>query len=113
MSSWLVLSIFALICWGLTGNTQKLSTNYVSAQFSFLGFALAFVPIAILTMLVFPVETVVSAEVLALGILGGVLILCLRWSWRASSCMRRSLLRSGPGSSWRRWQHGCCRRNNP
>ena len=73
MSSWLVLSIFALICWGLTGNTQKLSTNYVSAQFSFLGFALAFVPIAILTMLVFPVETVVSAEVLALGILGGVL----------------------------------------
>ena len=41
MSNWLLLSILALICWGVTGNTQKLSTNYVSTQFSFLGFALA------------------------------------------------------------------------
>ena len=73
MHIWMLLSIFALVCWGITGNTQKLSTNYVSTQFSFLGFALAFVPIAILTMLVFPVETAVSPQVLALGILGGVL----------------------------------------
>jgi drug/metabolite transporter (DMT)-like permease len=73
MSNWLLLSFFALVCWGITGNTQKLSTNYVSTQFSFLGFALAFFPIAILTMLVFPVETSVSPQVLALGILGGVL----------------------------------------
>jgi uncharacterized membrane protein len=73
MSNWLLLSFFALVCWGITGNTQKLSTNYVSSQFSFLGFALAFVPIAILIMLVFPVERAVSPQVLALGILGGVL----------------------------------------
>ena len=73
MHIWMLLSIFALVCWGITGNTQKLSTNHVSTQFSFLGFALAFVPIAILTMLVFPVETTVSPRVLALGILGGVL----------------------------------------
>jgi drug/metabolite transporter (DMT)-like permease len=73
MSNWLLLSFFALVCWGITGNTQKLSTNYVSSQFSFLGFALAFVPIAILTMLVFPVDRAVSPQVLALGILGGVL----------------------------------------
>jgi drug/metabolite transporter (DMT)-like permease len=73
MSNWLLLSILALICWGITGNTQKLSTNYVSTQFSFLGFALAFVPIAILTMLVLPVERAVSPQVLALGVLGGVL----------------------------------------
>ncbi len=73
MSNWLVLSIFALVCWGITGNTQKLSTNYITTQFSFLGFALAFIPIAIFTVLVFPVETALSWQVLGLGIVGGVL----------------------------------------
>jgi transporter family protein len=73
MNGWLLLSLLALFCWGITGNTQKLSTNHVSTQFSFLGFALAFVPIAILILLAFPVETAVSPQVLALGILGGVL----------------------------------------
>ncbi len=73
MSNWLVLSLLAMACWGVTGNTQKLSTNHVSAQLSFLGFALAFVPIAVLTLLVFPVETAPGPLVLALGVLGGVL----------------------------------------
>ncbi len=35
MNNWLILSIFVLVCWGITGNTQKLSTNYISTQFSF------------------------------------------------------------------------------
>lgn len=73
MTGWLVLSIVALVFWGITGNTQKLSTNNISTQFSFLGFALAFVPIAILVLLVFPVETSLTWQVIALGVLGGVL----------------------------------------
>lgn len=73
MGNWLVLSIFVLVSWGITGNTQKLSTNHISTQFSFLGFALAFIPIAVLTALLFPVEMALSWDVLALGILGGVL----------------------------------------
>jgi uncharacterized membrane protein len=73
MNDWLFLSLLALFCWGITGNTQKLSTNHISTQFSFLGFALAFVPIALLTLVMFPVDRRVSLQVLALGILGGVL----------------------------------------
>jgi drug/metabolite transporter (DMT)-like permease len=73
MSNWLILSIFALVCWGITGNTQKLSTNYITTQFSFLGFALAFIPIAIVTIFLFPRETNLSLQVLVLGIAGGVL----------------------------------------
>ncbi len=73
MTHWLTLSMFALVCWGITGNTQKLSTNYITTQFSFLGLALAFIPIAIVTALVFPVDMAVSREVLLLGIAGGVL----------------------------------------
>ena len=73
MTHWLLLSLIALVFWGITGNTQKLSTNHISAQFSFLGFAAAFVPIGILTLVFFPVETAVSSEVLLLGVAGGVL----------------------------------------
>jgi drug/metabolite transporter (DMT)-like permease len=72
-SHWLLLSLFALVCWGITGNTQKLSTNFISTQFSFLAFAAAFVPIALLVMAFFPVDLHVSTEVLLLGLLGGAL----------------------------------------
>ena len=73
MPNWLLLSLAALVAWGITGNTQKLSTNYISTQFSFLAFALAFIPVALATMLLFPVNLAVSREVLALGVLSGVL----------------------------------------
>lgn len=73
MTHWLPLSLIALVFWGITGNTQKLSTNHISTQFSFLGFALAFIPIAILTLVFFPVETAITREVLWLGVLGGIL----------------------------------------
>jgi transporter family protein len=73
MDHWLALSLVALLFWGITGNTQKLATNHISAQFSFLGFAAAFLPIAILVAALFPLETSWSAEVLLLGLAGGVL----------------------------------------
>jgi transporter family protein len=73
MGEWLLLSLVALVFWGVTGNTQKLSTQHISAQFSFLGFAAAFVPIALLILAFFPLETNLTHDVLALGIVGGVL----------------------------------------
>jgi transporter family protein len=73
MGEWLLLSLVALVFWGVTGNTQKLSTQHISAQFSFLGFAAAFVPIALLILAFFPLETNLTRDVLALGIVGGVL----------------------------------------
>lgn len=76
MSTWLLLSLVALVFWGITGNTQKLSTNCISTQFSFLGFAVAFLPIAVLTVMFFPVDTSLTTEVLVLGIVGGILNSC-------------------------------------
>ena len=73
MSAWLILSILTLVAWGITGNTQKLSTNHVSTQLSFIAFALAFIPVAIVTALLFPVDLHLTAMVWFLGILGGVL----------------------------------------
>lgn len=46
MPVWMGPAIFALVCWGVTGVTQKLSTNRISYQRSFVWFALAFVPLS-------------------------------------------------------------------
>jgi len=73
MPHWLLLSLIALVAWGITGNTQKLSTNCVSTQFSFLGFALAFIPVALITVALFPVSLALPRDVVALGVLSGVL----------------------------------------
>lgn len=73
MPQWLLLSLIVLVAWGITGNTQKISTNCISTEFSFLGFALAFIPVALVTMALFPVSLALSGEVLALGVLSGVL----------------------------------------
>ena len=73
MSSWLILSILALICWGITGNTQKISTNHVSTQLSFIAFSLAFIPVGLVTMLIFPTDLHVTRLVWTLGILSGIL----------------------------------------
>lgn len=42
MEAWLLWALVALVLWGITGVTQKLSTNHVSSGTSFLWFALAF-----------------------------------------------------------------------
>ena len=42
MHTWLILSTVALAFWGITGVTQKLATNHISFERSFLWFSLAF-----------------------------------------------------------------------
>jgi drug/metabolite transporter (DMT)-like permease len=53
--------------------TQKLSTDRISTQLSFLGFSVAFLPIAAWVMLSFPVDLHISLGVLLLGAAGGAL----------------------------------------
>jgi transporter family protein len=43
---WLGFAILALVLWGITGITQKLSTNRISSERSFLWFCLAMVAIS-------------------------------------------------------------------
>jgi transporter family protein len=73
MTHWFLLTIVTLVFWGITGLTQKLSTNNISAQFSFLGFALAFLPVAAVILIGFPVDFGGGGAILGLGVLGGVL----------------------------------------
>lgn len=45
---WLVFAMVALVFWGITGVTQKLSTNNISTELSFLWFGVAMVMLALI-----------------------------------------------------------------
>lgn len=73
MSVWLLYSLLALSLWGFTGLTQKLSTNHISAELSFIAYSVAFVPIAGVILCLQPLDWNIPAEGWALAILGGML----------------------------------------
>jgi len=70
---WLVYALIALVFWGITGVTQKLSTNSISSQLSFLWFAVAFVPIALVILVTVPLDWHLTRRIIGLAIVGGAL----------------------------------------
>lgn len=73
MSAWLWLAIVALVLWGITGVTQKLSTNHVSSAVSYLCFALAFPVISVAVLAFVRVDWPHGAALWLLIALGGFL----------------------------------------
>jgi bacterial/archaeal transporter family protein len=70
---WLLFATIALVLWGVTGVTQKLSTNRISSQLSFLWFACAMIFISAMLAFTVPIQWHLRPLILALSILGGVL----------------------------------------
>ena len=70
---WLFFALLTLIFWGTTGVTQKLSTNAISTELSFLWFVFAFIPIALVIVLVMPLDWHIKTRVYCLAIVGGAL----------------------------------------
>jgi transporter family protein len=50
-SPWLLAALIPILFWGVSGLTQKISTNHVSAELSTLCFLAAFVPVAVLILI--------------------------------------------------------------
>jgi transporter family protein len=73
MDSWVGLSCVALALWGITGVTQKLSTNRISSLHSFVWFSLAFVLVAAVLLVFVPLGGQLSLATIALAALGGLL----------------------------------------
>jgi len=73
ISAWLIYALIALVFWGITGVTQKLSTNAISTEMSFVWFVISMVVIAVIILFVEPIQWHVSAKVFWLAVLGGVL----------------------------------------
>ncbi len=71
--AWLLFTVIALVFWGITGITQKLSTNAISSQLSFLWFAYAMVAISLVLAIAAPMHWKVKPLILALAIGGGAL----------------------------------------
>jgi transporter family protein len=71
--AWLLFTIIALVFWGITGITQKLSTNRISSQLSFLWFAYAMIAISVVLVFTVPMHWHVKPLILGLAITGGLL----------------------------------------
>ena len=73
MPNWIWLTVITLVCWGITGVTQKLSTNRVSAGYSFVWFTVAFVALSIAIGGTLPLNWNLTAPVVLLVAAGGLL----------------------------------------
>jgi drug/metabolite transporter (DMT)-like permease len=73
-TSWMGFTLIAVVFWGLTGVTQKLATNHISAELSLLGFVTGFVPLTAFVLLFTDTPFTFGAGGWAWGILGGSLM---------------------------------------
>jgi transporter family protein len=71
--NWFLFTLIALVFWGITGVTQKLSTNRISSQHSFLWFSLAMLVISVALVLTTPIDWHVKRTFFWLSVAGGAL----------------------------------------
>ncbi len=68
---WLVFAMVALVFWGITGVTQKLSTNAISTELSFLWFGVAMIALALIVLPVVVPHWHLAAKDFWLAVAGG------------------------------------------
>jgi drug/metabolite transporter (DMT)-like permease len=72
-TSWLLLSLLPIICWGVGGFIQKLATNRLSGEQCALMFLLGFLPMAFMGLMERAKWTEISPSTWALAIFSGFL----------------------------------------
>lgn len=73
LPGWLIFAAIALVFWGITGVTQKLSTNRISSELSFVWFAYAMIAISVVLALTVPMHYHVRPLIFWLAVAGGAL----------------------------------------
>jgi drug/metabolite transporter (DMT)-like permease len=73
LTPWMMYSFIAMVCWGVFSATQKVSTNHVSAEMSYLAWCAAFLPIAVWIVATKPLHWNMSAATLWSGLAAGAL----------------------------------------
>jgi bacterial/archaeal transporter family protein len=68
---WLIYALIALIFWGITGVTQKLSTNAISTELCFIWFAYAMIAISLVVLVAIPIEWHMKVKVFWLAVIAG------------------------------------------
>lgn len=70
---WMIYALVALIFWGITGVTQKMATNNISTQLSFLWFIYAMLAIGLVIFMTVPIQLHIQPKIFWLAIIGGSL----------------------------------------
>jgi uncharacterized membrane protein len=73
MHVWLAFSVLALVLWGITGVTQKLATNRITSERSFLWFCWAMVALSVAVLLVKHLHWGLGRLIVICSIAGGAL----------------------------------------
>lgn len=73
MHTWFWLSALSMVFFGITGVTQKLSTNNISFELSFVWFCIAMIAVSVLTALLVPLNWHVPMPIVFWAALGGLL----------------------------------------
>ena len=73
LTPWMLYSLGAMVCWGVFSATQKVSTNHVSAEMSYLAWCAAFIPIALWIVATKPLNWDMSAAMVWSGLAAGAL----------------------------------------
>ena len=70
---WLIFAMVALVFWGITGVTQKLSTNAISTELSFLWFGVAMIALGLTVLPLVLSHGHLAAKDFWLAVAGGTL----------------------------------------
>jgi transporter family protein len=73
MHTWFWFSTVGLVFFGITGVTQKLSTNYISFELSLLWFCVAMIAVSVAIVIFVPLDWSFSTPIVAWAALGGLL----------------------------------------
>jgi bacterial/archaeal transporter family protein len=71
--SWIFYATVAMVFWGITGVTQKLATNRISSEMSFLWFTYAMMTISVVLALTVPLRWQLHPLTIFLAVIGGTL----------------------------------------
>jgi transporter family protein len=71
--SWILFAAVALVFWGISGITQKLATNLISSELSFLWFAYAMIAISAVLVVTATLQWHVRPLIFWLAVAGGTL----------------------------------------
>jgi len=73
MHTWFWLSAVSMVFFGITGVTQKLGTNNISFELSFVWFCIAMITVSVVTALLVPLNWHLSTSIIVWAALGGLL----------------------------------------
>ncbi|MBC7890499.1 MAG: DMT family transporter [Ferruginibacter sp.] len=73
LNEWFLFSLAAIFCWGVFSAAQKVTTNYISAEWSYAAFVLTSVIITVGFLFAGKIHFALSAKTISLGTMAGML----------------------------------------